>query len=137
LWPAGYLWSSGDELGRFLIALTSRSSALPAGVVDSVLTPRAGVPGLPNAARYGFGAFTDRFHGEESNWHPGSVTGFSAIWRTVPGRRLGVAVVVNREGLRLDRVVEAALTNAALASGRPLAADAPATAPAQGADVPS
>ncbi|MBC7898176.1 MAG: beta-lactamase family protein [Cytophagaceae bacterium] len=121
LWPAGYLWSNGDDMARFLAALVSVDGApLSPGVVRSVFERRVEVPGQPDSAAYGAGAFLDRFHNEESAWHPGSSTGYSAIWRVISGRRLGVAVLTNRDAVRLESIVEAVLADAARANGREL-----------------
>jgi CubicO group peptidase (beta-lactamase class C family) len=121
IWPAGYLWSNGDDMARFLAALVRVDGApLARGVVRSVFERRIDVPGQPDSAGYGAGAFIDRFHNEESGWHPGSSTGYSAIWRVIPERRLGVAVLTNRDAVRLEPIVEAVLTDAARASGREL-----------------
>ena len=113
LWPAGYLWSSGDDMGRFLQALVSEGRArtgggLFRGVVDSAFAPAVSVPGLPNETRYGFGVFVDRSPWGERVWHPGSVTGFSAYWAAVPASRLAVAVLTNRDGVRLEPIADAA-----------------------------
>ena len=130
LWPAGYLWSSGDDMGRFLQALVVDGRArtgtgLFRGVLDSAFAPAITVPGLPNDTRYGFGVFVDRSAWGERVWHPGSVTGFSAFWAAIPASRLAVAVLTNRDGVRLEPIAEAAFSvaigsraSAARAGGR-------------------
>ncbi len=121
IWPAGYLWSNGDDMARFLAALVNPDGKeLRPGVVRSIFERRVEVPGQPDSASYGSGAFLDRFHNEESGWHPGSSTGYSAIWRVIPGRRIGVAVLTNRDAVRLEPIVEAVLADAARANGREL-----------------
>ena len=70
---------------------------------------------------------------------PRNITGYSALWRIIPARGIGVAVIVNREGPRLDRIVEAALANAARNAGRPLIEPSirPAAAAPSGVTPPS
>ncbi|HEX8317869.1 serine hydrolase domain-containing protein [Longimicrobium sp.] len=115
-WPAGYLYASAPEVARLVIALLNRGrvdgrQAIPAAVVDSMLVARAAVPGLPNDARYGFGLFHDRIGGMASSWHSGTMPGFTAIFRVIPERRVGVVILGNRE-VRLDALAEAALSAA-------------------------
>ena len=115
LWPAGYLWSSGDDMGRFLQAMMddgrARSGAgLFRGVVDSAMAPAIAVPGLPNDTRYGFGVFVDRSPLGERVWHLGGVTGFSAFWAAIPASTVAVAVLTNRDGVRLESIADAALS---------------------------
>jgi len=114
LWPAGYAWSSGDDLGRFLVALlaeggTTTGGGWYRGVSDSALVSVIAVPGLPGGARYGMGAFLDRSDYGVRAWHPGNVTGFSALWRAIPSRNVGVAVLSNRDGVRLDAIADSVL----------------------------
>ena len=104
-------------MGRFLQALVSEGRArtgggLFRGVVDSAFAPAVSVPGLPNETRYGFGVFVDRSPWGERVWHPGSVTGFSAYWAAVPASRLAVAVLTNRDGVRLEPIADAAFLEA-------------------------
>lgn len=117
LWPSGYAWSSGDDMGRFLIAIVAdgrlrAADGLYRGVVDSVLAPGIDVPGLANNAQYGSGVFVDRTADGVRVWHPGGVTGFSALWRAIPASRVAVAILTNRDGVRLDALADEALSNA-------------------------
>lgn len=131
-WPAGYLYASAPEVARLVVALLNRGmvdgrQALPAEVVDSMLAVRVPVPGLPNGAGYGFGLFHDRAGGMASSWHAGTMPGFTALFRVIPERRVGVVLLGNRE-LRLDALAEAALS---AALGEPVGAPpAPDPAPA-------
>ncbi len=118
LWPAGYAWSSGEDMGRFLLTLVGAgmvrgSDGLYRGVVDSALVPAVEVPGLPLDARYGLGMFRDRTPAGGRAWHPGNVSGFSALWRMLPRSRIGVAVLVNRDAVRLDALADSALATVA------------------------
>lgn len=131
IWPAGYLYASAREAGRFVIALlnggrVAGAQALAPGVADSMLAAHVSLPGMPNETRYGYGMFLDTLRGYESAWHPGSLTGFSTLMRMIPSRRVGVVVIANRDEVRLDRVAEAALDDVMRSLGAPFAASAPA-----------
>ena len=134
IWPAGYLWASGREAARFVIALMNGGrvggrQALPAGVTDSMLAAHVRITGMANGTRYGYGMFLDTLRGHESAWHPGSMPGHSTLVRMLPAQRVGVVVLANRDEVRLDRVAVAALEDGMRAAG--VAFAAPPAAPAQ------
>ncbi len=113
-WPAGYLWASADDMALLLRLLLLRGAAgdVPvalASAADSILVPRVTVPGLPNDARYGYGLFVDQWHGARRAWHPGSMPGYSTLVQFLPDQRIGIVVLANRDGVRLDRIAETAL----------------------------
>ncbi|MEP7346658.1 MAG: serine hydrolase domain-containing protein [Gemmatimonadaceae bacterium] len=113
-WPAGYLWASGDDMALLLRLLLLRGQAgdVPAtlaAAADSVLVSRMPVPGLPNDAQYGYGLFMDQWHGTRRAWHPGSMPGYSTLVEFLPDQRIGIVVLANRDGVRLDRIAETAL----------------------------
>lgn len=121
-WPAGYLWASADDLADLLLNLmpTARPETTPKSLLaamDSMLVPRVEVPGLPFDAHYGFGMFLDRWHGARRAWHPGSMPGHSSLIEFLPDHGLGVAIVANRVGIRLDRIAETALETLATLPG--------------------
>ncbi|HEX2077296.1 MAG TPA: serine hydrolase domain-containing protein [Longimicrobium sp.] len=122
IWPAGYLFSSADEVARFMAALMNGGrvggvQAIPAAVVDSMLRPRVHVPSMRDSLRYGYGLFFDVQRGRENAWHAGTLRGYSAVMRFLPVERVGVVVIGNRDGVRMDRIAEAAIADALRASG--------------------
>jgi CubicO group peptidase (beta-lactamase class C family) len=113
LWPAGCMNVGVDELARFVVALMDSGridghQVLPAAAVTAMAAAHADVPHPFEDTRYGYGLFIDRFRGERSLWHPGSMPGAGSIIRILPERRVGVVVAANRE-VRLDTLVAAAL----------------------------
>ena len=72
-------------------------------------TGHAEAPNLFAGARYGYGLFVQPWNGVETLWHPGTAPGFSAMIRMVPARNAAVVVLVNRDGVRLERVIDTAL----------------------------
>jgi Beta-lactamase len=118
LWPAGYAWGSGADMAQFVMTLAAAgvvrgSDGLYRGVVDSALAPAVDVPGIPFEARYGLGMFVDRTPMGGRAWHAGNVGGFSALWRILPQSQIGVAVLVNRDGVQLDALADSALATVA------------------------
>ncbi|HJU65586.1 MAG TPA: serine hydrolase, partial [Gemmatimonadaceae bacterium] len=112
-WPAGYAFTSASELARFAIAIMNRGridgrQALPADAVRAMLTRHMAVPNIFESAGYGYGLFLGPYRGERSAWHDGQMPGFGAMVRLLPDRRLGVIVLLNRSGVRSDRIVDVA-----------------------------
>jgi hypothetical protein len=75
------------------------------------------VPSLFDRTSYGYGLFVGPYRGSTSVWHDGQMTGFSAYARMIPEKRLGVVVLLNRSGVRMERIVDAAFD--ALGVSRP------------------
>ncbi|MFN2398892.1 MAG: serine hydrolase domain-containing protein [Gemmatimonadaceae bacterium] len=137
-WPAGYMFSSARDLARFAIALANNGrvngkQVLPEKVVEALSTPRTDVPNIFVDAHYGYGLFIQSYRGESTLWHPGTMSGFSAIMRVVPGKKLAVIVLGNRDGVRMDRVVEAALDALLGGKASPPSPQVPKAAMAMGA----
>jgi CubicO group peptidase (beta-lactamase class C family) len=128
LWPAGTLYSSAAEMGRFLIALAGKGrigpqQALPPAVVDQMLTPHMPMPTV--GSDYGYGLELDQFRGQRRAGHGGSMTGYAAVMGVLPDRRLGAAVLANGDGALLSAVADRALE---LALGTPAVPASPAPA---------
>lgn len=94
LWPAGTLYSSAAEMGRFATALlndgkVAGATALPAGVVDRM---RARIAEIPTTGQgYGLGLF----HSRSAYGHGGTMTGYAAQVDVDPTARLAVVVLTN------------------------------------------
>ena len=70
---------------------------------------RASSPNIFVDAGYEYGLFVGSYRGVKSVWHDGQKPGLSAFVRMIPERDLGVVVLLNRRGIRSDRIVDAAL----------------------------
>lgn len=115
LWPAGTLYSSANEMARFVVALMNDGKVegrpiLPPGVAARMGTFRASIP--PTSEGYGSGLFLmDNFE----VGHGGTMTGYSAQFTIGRQPRIGVSVLTNADGVnpgaltRLvrDRVLDA------------------------------
>lgn len=137
LWPAGTLYSSASEMGRFLAALTNEgrvegSAGIPPAVIATLIEKRAERPTV--AGPYGYGVEIDRFAGETRVGHAGSMTGYGGLFSLLPARGVAVAVLANGDGAILPTVADAALSvfagpSAAGARGATLVVSAPAAPP--------
>ena len=112
-WPAGYAYTNVVDFARFVAALMNGGvvagrQAVPATAVALMLTPQIQVPNIFANTRYGFGLFLGPYRGRASAWHDGQMPGFGSVVRIVPESRLGVIVMMNRENVRPDRIVDAA-----------------------------
>jgi CubicO group peptidase (beta-lactamase class C family) len=106
--PAGYAWSSAAEMARFARALLGGRidgrQVIPVRAVERMAARHVAVPNVFDQASYGYGLFVGRYRGEPSAWHDGQMPGFGAFVRVLPGRGLGVVVLMNREGVRPDAI---------------------------------
>ncbi len=123
LWPAGTLYSSANEMARFVLALMNDGrvegrQVLPAGVAAAMSSTVARVPATGQA--YGQGLFLS---GDDLRvGHGGAMTGYAAEfdiedWRRIPGggmrgRELpiGIVVMTNADGANPRPLLRAALT---------------------------
>lgn len=121
LWPAGTLYSSANEMTRFLVALMNDGKVegkqvLPAGVVGGMRNPRAQIP--PTGQEYGQGMFISA---TVYSGHGGTMTGYAAEyriedWRVVPGAPssrelpIGIIVLTNADGANPRRLLDLALS---------------------------
>lgn len=107
LWPAGTLYSSAREMGRFLLAMTQNgrvdgNQALPAAAIKEMMTPRVSTP--TSGGHYGYGLFLDQYRGQQRASHAGGMTGYGAAFAVLPESNLGVAVLANGDGAILTNV---------------------------------
>lgn len=122
LWPAGTLYSSANEMARFVVALMNDGrvdgkQVLPAGVAARMRDSRMVIG--TTGQTYGLGSFlsADRVHAG----HGGAMTGYAAEydledWRAVPdpprGKDgpIGIVVLTNADGVNPHRLTTLALS---------------------------
>lgn len=97
LWPAGTLYSSANEMARFVVALMNDgrvdgTQALPAGVAAKMREARASIP--TTGERYGLGQFLQL----DGNGHGGTMTGYVALYGIDSMNDVGAVVVTNADG---------------------------------------
>lgn len=111
-WPAGSMFSSVNDLSRFVIAFMNGGridgkQILSARLITELSTPRVEVPG--SAGRYGFGLSLGLYRGERVVQHGGSRSGFGSLIRMLPEKRIAVIVLINRSGGTLNKTAEKAM----------------------------
>ncbi|MEA2602818.1 MAG: hypothetical protein QOF89_3810 [Acidobacteriota bacterium] len=114
LWPAGYAFSSVNDLSRFLIAVLNGGQidgrqALRSGVAAQLLTPHVPIPtNVFGNGAYGYGFFLQDDRGLRRAEHGGELPGYGAEIRMFPERRVAVIVLANREGVRFNKTSDKA-----------------------------
>ena len=114
LWPAGTLYSSANEMARFVMALMNVGEvdgvqALPASIVGRMRTTTAQIP--TTGERYGQGTFVN----EDGAGHGGTMTGYVAQYSVDPDNHVGVVVLTNGDNAN-PAPIAAAVRPAAIAS---------------------
>ena len=111
-WPAGSIFSSAEDLARFVVAFVSDGridgkEVLPPAVIKMLSTPAAAVPG--GSAHYGYGLALSTRGGLRVIQHGGSRSGYGSGITMVPERQFGVIFLANRSGASLPRVAAKAM----------------------------
>lgn len=95
--PAANLYSSANDLARFLVFLfaggrAGASSVMSPGSLEKMWADQASEPGI-----YGLGFNVSQFDGTRHIGHGGAIYGFSTEFHALPGEKLGVVVMANLE----------------------------------------
>ncbi len=135
IWPAGYMWSTATDMSRALYALmhTGRvngKQALPATVIERVMTPHTSMPNVFVGGHYGHGLMIARDRGVLMYEHGGTLPGFSCILRFAPERGVGIAILSNLDNAPLRRIAQNVVSKALALP------DAPAPARTESAVTP-
>lgn len=97
--PAGNLYSSVNDLSKFLVYLLSENPAKPIlqnQTMKLMTTPGTDAQGAP--LRFGIGFRIDELDGHKRFGHGGAVYGFSTQIEALPERKLGVVAVASLDG---------------------------------------
>jgi CubicO group peptidase (beta-lactamase class C family) len=137
IWPAGYMWSTATDMSRALSALMHKGrvdgrQALPAAVIERVMTPHTPMPNVFVGGHYGYGLMIVRDRGVLVYEHGGTLPGFASILRLAPERSLGIAILSNLDDAPLRRIAQNVVTKAlALGDAPPPARKETAVTPAE------
>lgn len=122
--PAGNLYSSVEDLSRFMIAVMNEGAIDGKTILEPSLVETMLTPAVENEQTgFGIGFRLEPFEGCRSFGHGGAVYGFSTQIRGLPDQDLAVAAVANLDGangvvLRLSDYALRALL--AVQQGRPM-----------------
>ena len=108
-WPAGFIYTSANDLARFAIAFLQ-------GRFAELAKPRVDVPNDLEPAQYGYGLFIETYRGVPTVWHAGDMPGFTAMMRILPAEKLALIVLANRQAVRPDPILDALLDRKATPS---------------------
>jgi len=134
IWPAGYMWSSANDMSRALFALIhhgriDNKDVIPPSVVARAMSPHTPMPNVFVGGHYGYGLMMARDRGVMIYEHGGTLPGFSSILRFAPQRQVGIAILSNLDNAPLRRIAQSVLAKALALPNAPPAArtDAPVT----------
>ena len=112
MWPAGSIFSSANDLARFVVALLGGGRledrrVLPAALFTKLSGEHVSMPGEPSV-HYGYGLLSFKDRGARLVMHGGFSRGYGSMIQMVPERGFAVIVVTNRSGETLRRTTEKA-----------------------------
>jgi CubicO group peptidase (beta-lactamase class C family) len=107
-WPAGSLYSSGNDLARFVIALLNGGQldgkeAIPVSVVEEITKSHVTLPG--DRGSYGYGLAIRPIRGVPTWSHGGSRSGYGSHIAMAPVQKYGIIVLANRSGAGMPKTV--------------------------------
>jgi CubicO group peptidase (beta-lactamase class C family) len=115
--PAGYAWTSAEELSRFAIFLMNGDDAVLSDALrGEMMSEQVDLQYIPTLQHYGYGLFTDRgvfldaddFRPLNLVYHGGDISGFAADLYMVPEQNFALAVLANTDGAHIsDSLLEA------------------------------
>jgi CubicO group peptidase (beta-lactamase class C family) len=110
-WPAGSIFSSVNDLSRFVIAFMNGGQldgkqVFSTELIKELSSAHASIPGSDN--KYGYGLNLRNMRGVRVIEHAGSRSGFGSQIRMAPDQRFAVIILVNRTGGALRKAVERA-----------------------------
>ncbi len=117
IWPAGYMWSSANDMSRALFALMHEGrvdgrQAIATPVIDRVRAPHTPMPNVFVGGSYGYGLMMTRDRDVQVYEHGGTLPGFSSMLRFTLERRLGIAILTNLDNAPLRRIAQVVMTKA-------------------------
>jgi serine beta-lactamase-like protein LACTB len=112
--PAGCLYSTVNDLGRFLSMLFARGKAgehtiLKPATLEQMYTPQFVKKGTKQG--FGLGFLVSQLEGRRRIGHGGAIYGFATELSALPEDKLGVVVIASRDGVNAvtRRIAEEAL----------------------------
>ena len=111
-WPAGSIFSSVEDLSRFVVAFVNggkigEQQVLPSSVIARLSQPNVAIPG--SVASYSYGLEIAKLRGVDVIRHGGSRAGYGSQIVMAPRQRVGVIITANRTGIGLNRTADKAM----------------------------
>ena len=132
--PAGSMYSTVLDLGRFMSVLFARGQTASGQVVrestlEQMWTPQFAAPGAKNG--FGLGFNVTALDGRRIVRHGGAIYGFATELAAMPDDKLGVAVAITADGSNAvaERIAMAALRLMRAATNGTTLAEPPTTKP--------
>jgi serine beta-lactamase-like protein LACTB len=124
--PAGSMYSTVNDLGRFLGVLFAEGKAakgpiLKPATLAQMFRPQFAKP--DEKTGFGIGFHVTEFDGRQRIGHGGAIYGFATELAALPGDKLGVVVVASKDGANAvtTRIADVALAHLlAVRQGKPL-----------------
>ena len=112
--PAGSMYTTVTDLGRFLSALFAGGRGVNGSVLEPETIAQMWTPQFARGGEqsgYGIGFRIGTLDGHKSVGHDGAIYGFATTLQALPNDKLGVVVVTTRDGANaaVDEIGEAAL----------------------------
>lgn len=99
-WPAGYLFSNVNDMGRFATALMNNGTldgkqVLSSRVINEMSTPHTPLYSYYPDGSYGYGLMLHKYRGVDVVEHGGNLEGFSCIFKMVPEHKFALIILDN------------------------------------------
>jgi CubicO group peptidase (beta-lactamase class C family) len=112
-WPAGSMFTSGNDFSRWAIAFLNEGKLNAAPVLSTSLiramsTPRVSIPGTVSGRSYAYGLTIDDSAGSRVIEHGGSRHGYTSALRMSPEFRIAVITIGNKSGGDVSTLAEKA-----------------------------
>jgi CubicO group peptidase (beta-lactamase class C family) len=111
-WPAGSMFSSVNDLSRWVIAFMNGGKlegkqVLSPSLIAALSTPHADIPGSED--KYGYGLVVGKERGVRVVQHGGSRSGYGSIIIMAPDQRVAIIILANKSGASLGKTAEKAM----------------------------
>jgi len=111
-WPAGSIFSSVNDLSRFVIAFMNGGQIegkqiLSPSLIKQLSSPQSDQPG--SEWKYGYGLAIGKNRGVRMVEHSGGRSGYGSLIKMAPDHNFAVIILVNRTGGSLSKTAEKAM----------------------------
>jgi CubicO group peptidase (beta-lactamase class C family) len=111
-WPAGSMFSSVNDLSRFVIAFMNGGriegkQVLSPSLIKQLSSPQSDQPG--SEWKYGYGLAIGKNRGVRLVEHSGARSGYGSLIKMAPDHHFAVIILVNRTGGSLSKTAEKAM----------------------------